>query len=71
MVDERILEVRWMVGENGRPQSMTLQRYQRGLAGSPVLIKLSKFMQDGATSHTTDLNSNFLIDLFQERAISL
>ena len=28
-------------------------------------------MQDGATSHTTDLNINFLIDKFQERVIPL
>ena len=28
LVDGRMLEVRWMVDENGRPQSVTLQRYQ-------------------------------------------
>ena len=77
MVDERILEVRWMVGENGRPQSVTSQRYQEMLQQHvwPEVRNQSSqqnywFLQDGATSHTPELNINFLIKKICGRVIS-
>ena len=66
-----------MVDENGRPQSVNSERYQEMLTQHvwPEVRNLSSrrsywFMQDGATSHTTNLNINFLIDKFRGRVIS-
>ena len=77
MVDGRMLTVRWMVDENGRPHSVTSQRYQEMLqqhVWPEVWNRSSRqnywFMQDGATSHTTNININFLIKTFCGRVIS-
>ena len=57
MVDGRMLTVKWMVDDNGRPHSMTLQRYQEMLQQHvwPEVRNQSSrrnywFWQDGATS---------------------
>ena len=77
MVDGRMLAVGWMVDENGRPHSVTSQRYQEMLQQHvwPEAWNQSSrqnywFMQDGATSHKTELNINFLIKKFCGRVIS-
>ena len=69
--------MKWKVDENGRPYSVTSQRYQEMLQQHvwPEVWNQSKrqnywFMQDGATSHTTSLNINFLIKKFCDRVIS-
>ena len=69
--------MRWMVDEDGRPQSVTSQRYQEMLQSQvwPEVRNRSSrrqywFMQDGATSHTTNLNLNFLTEKFCGRVIS-
>ena len=77
VVDTKMLAVRWMVDEDGRPQSVTSQRYQEMLQSQvwPEVQNRSRrrqfwFMQDGATSHTTNLNLNFLVEKFRGRVIS-
>ena len=71
MVDGKMLAVGWMVDENGRPYSVTSQRYQVMLQRHfwPEVWNRSSrqnywFMQDRATSHMTSLNINFLIKKF-------
>ena len=66
-----------MVGENGRPQSVTSQRYQEMLqqhVWPEVWNRSSRqnywFMQDEATSHMTNVNIKFLIRKFFGRVIS-
>ena len=68
MVDGRMLAVKWMVDENGRPHSVTSQCYQEMLQQHvwPEGRNQSSrqncwFLQDVATSLTTELNINILI----------
>ena len=68
MVDGEMLAVKWMVDENGRPHSMTSQRFQEMLQqhvwpeGRDQSSQQNYwFLQDGATSLTTEVNINFLI----------
>ena len=76
MVDGRMLQVRWMVDEAGRPASVNGDRYQALLQEVwPEVRFLSNLreywaMQDGATSHTTAVNLAFLLDKFRGRVIS-
>ena len=76
MVDGRMLRVRWMVDEAGRPVSVNGDRYQSLLQDvwPEVRHQSSRrrywVMQDGATSHTTAVNLNFLLDKFRGRVIS-
>jgi hypothetical protein len=77
VVDGRMLEVRWMVDEDGWPELVMLQRYQAMLQNQvwPEVRNRSSrwhywFMQDGATSHTTNLNIDFLVEKFCGQLIS-
>ena len=77
VVDGQMLSVRWMVDDVGRPTSVTSERYQALLKDDvwPEVRNASSrrrywFMQDGATSHTTNLNVNFLLEKFRGRLIS-
>ena len=77
VVDGRMLVVRWMVDEDGRPQSVTSQRYQevqQSQVWPEVRNRSSRrqywFRQDGATSHSTNLNLNFWTEKFCGRVIS-
>ena len=77
MVDGKMLVLKWMVDENGRPRSVTSQCYQEMLQQHvwPEGRNQSSqqncwFLQDGATSLTTKLNINFLIKKFCGGVIS-
>ena len=80
VVDGKMLAVQWMVDENGRPESVNSERYQDMLKDRiwPEVRYRSSwhkclFMQDGATSHTTNAiiaNTNFLAEKFRGRVIS-
>ena len=71
LVDGRMLELRWMVDENGRPQSVTFQRYQdmlqqciggkskvNGAVGVTGLCKMEQRLTQ-ATSTSTFSVTNF------------
>ena len=72
LVDGRMLEVRCM-DKKGRPRSVTSERCQN-MMQQHVWNQSSCwnywFMQDGVTSHMTNLNINFLIKKFCGRVIS-
>ena len=76
MVDGKMLAVRWMIDESGRPASVDSDRYQATIqqVWAEVRNRSSRrhfwWMQDGATSHVTNVNLNFLVEKFRGRVIS-
>ena len=76
LVDGKMLTVRWMVDKDGRPASVNGERYGDLLkqVWPEVRQRSSRrnywWMQDGATSHTTNDNLNFLREKFRGRVIS-
>ena len=76
MVDGKMLKVRWMVDEAGRPATVNSARYGELLqeVWKEVRHRSSRrrfhWMQDGATSHVTNVNLNFLLEKFSGRVIS-
>ena len=77
LVNGKALEVRWMVDEDGRPQSVTAASYLNMMKNhvwpevraSAGQLKLW-MQQDGATSHTAEDVIEFLMDKFRGRLIS-
>ena len=77
IVDGRVLEVRWMVDEEGRNVSVNGERYCSMIADHvwPEVRGRARrnqywWQQDGATSHMTKDVLEFLLDKFNGRLIS-
>ena len=75
IVDGKMLRVRWFE-EGGRPVSVNADRYQTLLHDVWEEVRHSSsrrryyWMQDGASSHVTNANLNFLVGKFRGRVIS-
>ena len=77
LVDGKALEVRWMVDADGRPASVTSERYLamiREEVWPEVRFRSSRrlfwWQQDGATSHTANVVLDFVKEKFRGRVIS-